>query len=160
MLVAMPKSFAKLTFWLKPTCGVCGHALGRHCCDGTISQPTARRPCFLVRYDGHMALANSRALKLAGIDAAVNRRTLDGQHPNGWFPEQRITVAEAIRGYTLGAAYANFAEERVGSIAPGKAADLVVLSRDILAEDEQSRIAEARVVMTVMAGRIVYQAEP
>ncbi|HUY88788.1 MAG TPA: amidohydrolase family protein [Pirellulales bacterium] len=107
-----------------------------------------------------MALANSRALKLAGIDAAVNRRTLDGQHPNGWFPEQRITVAEAIRGYTLGAAYANFAEERVGSIAPGKAADLVVLSRDILAEDEQSRIAEARVVMTVMAGRIVYQAEP
>lgn len=97
---------------------------------------------------------------LAGIDAAVNRRTLDGLHPHGWFPEQCITVAEAIRAYTLDANYANFADGRVGSIAPGKAADLVVLSRDILAEDERSRIAEARVVMTVMAGQIVYQAEP
>ena len=96
---------------------------------------------------------------LAGIDAAVNRRTLDGLHPLGWFPDERITVAEAIRAYTLDAAYANFAEERVGSIAPGKSADLVVLSRDILAEDERSKIAEAKVVMTVMSGRIVFQAD-
>ncbi len=96
---------------------------------------------------------------LAGIDAAVNRRTLDGAHPHGWFPQQRITVAEAIRAYTFDAAYANSSEDRLGSIAVGKQADLVVLSRDILAEQEQSKIAEAKVVMTVMGGQIVYQAE-
>lgn len=96
---------------------------------------------------------------LAGIDAAVHRRTLDGLHPGGWFPEQRITVAEAIRGYTLDAAYANFADEQLGSIAAGKSADLVVLSRDILAEGEAASIAEAKVVITLLAGRIVYQAE-
>jgi predicted amidohydrolase YtcJ len=97
---------------------------------------------------------------LAGIDAAVNRRTLDGLHPNGWFPEQRISVVEAIRAYTLDAAYANSAESRLGSIAPGMLADLVVLSCDILADEERSRIAEAKVTMTVVGGRIVYEAEP
>jgi hypothetical protein len=97
---------------------------------------------------------------LAGIDAAVNRRTVDGAHPDGWFPEQRITVAEAVRAYTLDAAYASFAEERLGSITPGKLADLVVLSRDILAEGERSSVAEAKVIMTVMAGQIVYDSQP
>lgn len=97
---------------------------------------------------------------LAGIDAAVNRRTLDGLHPNGWFPEQRISIVEAIRAYTLDAAYANSAESRLGSIAPGMLADLVVLSCDILADEERSRIAEAKVTMTVVGGRIVYEAEP
>jgi predicted amidohydrolase YtcJ len=95
---------------------------------------------------------------LAGIDAAVNRRTLDGQHPGGWFPEQRITVGEAVRAYTLDAAYARFAEQRLGSISPGKLADLVVLSRDVL-DAEAANIAQAKVVMTVMAGRVVYEAE-
>jgi predicted amidohydrolase YtcJ len=95
---------------------------------------------------------------LAGIDAAVNRRTLDGAHPDGWFTEQRISVVEAIRAYTLDAAYANFAEDRLGSITPGKLADLIVLSRDILADDERPRITQARVVMTIMAGRVVYEA--
>ncbi|HVW38026.1 MAG TPA: amidohydrolase, partial [Pirellulales bacterium] len=87
---------------------------------------------------------------LAGIDAAVNRRTLDGRYPNGWFPEQRISIVEAIRAYTLDGAYANSAESRLGSIAPGMFADLVVLSRDILAEEERSRIAEAKVTMTIV----------
>ncbi|HWB10327.1 MAG TPA: amidohydrolase [Pirellulales bacterium] len=95
---------------------------------------------------------------LVGIDAAVNRRTLDGAHAEGWFAEQRISVAEAIRAYTLDAAFANFAEERVGSIAAGKLADLVVLSRDILADDERTSIAQARVVMTIVEGRVVYEA--
>lgn len=97
---------------------------------------------------------------LAGIDAAVNRRTLDGDHPDGWFPGERISVADAIRAYTLDAAYADFSDERTGSLAPGKLADFVVLSRDILAEEERSTITEVKVVMTVMGGNIVYQAEP
>ncbi|MGH7134110.1 MAG: amidohydrolase, partial [Pirellulales bacterium] len=97
---------------------------------------------------------------LAGIDAAVNRRTLDGDHPDGWFPGERISIAEAIRAYTLDAAYADFSDERTGSLVPGKLADFVVLSRDILAEDQRSTITDAKVVMTFTGGKIVYQAEP
>jgi predicted amidohydrolase YtcJ len=94
---------------------------------------------------------------LLGIDAAVHRRTLDGKHPKGWFPEQRITVAEAIECYTLTSAYAAFLEKDLGSLAVGKLADLVVLSRDILAEGERENIASTAVVMTMVDGRVVFQ---
>lgn len=94
---------------------------------------------------------------LAGIDAAVNRRTLDGKHPEGWYPAQRITVAEAIDAYTLGSAYAAFRERDLGSLEPGKLADLVVLSRDILADGERDHIAETEVLLTVVGGRVVHE---
>jgi predicted amidohydrolase YtcJ len=94
---------------------------------------------------------------LAGIDAAVNRRTLDGKHPDGWFPEQRITVAEAVEAYTLGGAFGAFQEKDRGSITPGKLADFAVLSRDILDATERDRIADAKVVMTVVGGKVVYE---
>jgi predicted amidohydrolase YtcJ len=94
---------------------------------------------------------------LVGIDAAVNRRTLDGKHPGGWFPEQRITAAQAVEAYTLTSAYAAFQEADRGSIAVGKLADLVVLSRDILAESERDRIADTAVTMTIVGGRVVYE---
>jgi len=94
---------------------------------------------------------------LLGIDAAVNRRTLDGKHPRGWFPEQKIGVAEAVEAYTLTSAYAAFQEKDRGSLARGKLADLVVLSRDILAKGERARIADTEVLMTVVGGKIVYE---
>jgi predicted amidohydrolase YtcJ len=94
---------------------------------------------------------------LWGIDAAVNRRPLDGKHPKGWFPEQKISVAEAIEAYTLGSAYAAFQEKDRGSLEVGKLADLVVLSRDILAESERDRLAATPVLITVVGGQIVYQ---
>jgi predicted amidohydrolase YtcJ len=94
---------------------------------------------------------------LLGIDAAVNRRTLDGKHPDGWFPEQRIRVAEAIEGYTLSSAYAAFQEKDLGSLEPGKLADFVVLSRDILAPAERDNIAKTEVLMTIVGGRVVYR---
>jgi predicted amidohydrolase YtcJ len=94
---------------------------------------------------------------LLGIDAAVNRRTLDGKHPGGWFPEQKIRVEEAIEAYTLTAAYAAFQEKDRGSLEPGKLADLVVLSRDILAPAERDRIAETEVLLTMVGGRVVYE---
>ena len=68
---------------------------------------------------------------LAGIYAAVTRRTLDGKRPAGWVPEQKITVAEAVRAFTLGSAYASFDEKAKGSIEVGKLADFAVLSADI-----------------------------
>jgi predicted amidohydrolase YtcJ len=94
---------------------------------------------------------------LAGIDAAVNRRTLDGKHPDGWFPEQRITVAEAVEAYTLGSAFGGFQEKDRGSIHVGKLADFAVLSRDVFDAKERDRIADAKVTMTVVGGKVVYE---
>jgi predicted amidohydrolase YtcJ len=94
---------------------------------------------------------------LAGIDAAVNRRTLDGKHPKGWFPEQAITVAEAIEAYTLGSAYGGHQENDRGSIRAGKFADLVVLSRDILDPAEKEKIADTVVDRTIVGGKVVYE---
>ena len=96
---------------------------------------------------------------LAGIDAAVNRRTLDGKHPQGWFAEQRITVAEAVEAYTLGSAYAAFQDGDRGSLRAGKLADMVVLSRDILAPAERDRIADTKVDLTIVGGKVVFERE-
>ncbi len=94
---------------------------------------------------------------LLGIDAAVNRRTIDGKHPEGWFPQQKISVAEAIEAYTLGSAYAALQEKERGSIEVGKRADFVVLSRDILADSGRNHIADTQVLATVVGGKIVYE---
>ncbi|MFL5240623.1 MAG: amidohydrolase [Gemmataceae bacterium] len=94
---------------------------------------------------------------ILGIDAAVNRRTLDEKNPYGWFPEQKISVKEAIEAYTLTAAYAGFEEKDRGSLEVGKLADFVVLSRDILEESEKDRIAKADVQVTVVGGRVAYE---
>lgn len=91
---------------------------------------------------------------LMGIYAAVTRRTLDGKHPGGWVPEQKITVAEAVRAYTMGSAYASFEEKIKGSIEPGKLADLVVLSDDIFSIDPV-KIADTKVAVTIFDGRII-----
>lgn len=90
---------------------------------------------------------------ILGIDAAVNRRTLDEKHPGGWFPAQRISVAEAIEAYTLGSAFASHQEKERGSIIPGKLADVVLLSRDILNPSETDHIAKTKVLMTVVGGQ-------
>ncbi len=91
---------------------------------------------------------------ILGIYAAATRRTLDGKHPNGWIPEQKITVAEAIHAYTMGSAYASFEEKIKGSIEPGKLADFVVLTDDILNIDPV-KIADTKVYMTILGGEVV-----
>jgi predicted amidohydrolase YtcJ len=93
---------------------------------------------------------------MATIYAAVTRRTLDGKHPNGWIPEQKISVEEAVRAYTIGSAFAEFQEKEKGTIAPGKLADLVILSRDIFKIDPKE-IEKVKVVMTIVDGRVVYE---
>ena len=92
-----------------------------------------------------------------GIYAAVTRRTLDGDHPDGWVPAQKIGVEEALRAYTIDAAYAVFAEDEVGSIEVGKLADLALLDRD-LTTIEPEEIREARALITTVGGRVVYDA--
>lgn len=91
-----------------------------------------------------------------GIYAAVTRRTLDGKNPNGWVPEQRINVAQAVHAYTMGSAYAERQEKVKGSIEPGKLADLVVLSDDIFTIPPES-IEKTKVDMTIFDGKVIYQ---
>jgi predicted amidohydrolase YtcJ len=93
---------------------------------------------------------------LMGIYGAVTRRTLDGAHPDGWVPEQKIGVADAVRAYTSGSAYAEGQEAAKGTLEPGKLADLVVLSQDIFAIDPAT-IDKVRVDTTILGGRVVYQ---
>ena len=94
---------------------------------------------------------------MLGLYAAVTRQFPDGTPAGGWFPEERLTMQQAVEFYTLGAAYAEFAEQRKGSITEGKLADLVVLSRDIF-EVAPREILETRPVLTVVGGKPVYDA--
>lgn len=95
---------------------------------------------------------------LSGIAAAVTRRTLDGKHPDGWVPEEKISMEETVRAYTVGSAYAEFADEVKGTLAPGKLADLVILDKDIF-KIPPTEIESARVQLTIVDGRVVYEAE-
>jgi predicted amidohydrolase YtcJ len=93
---------------------------------------------------------------IEGIYAAVTRRTLDGRHPDGWVPEQKITVEEALRAYTAGAARAEFAEGEKGTLEQRKLADFVVIDRDLRRIPPET-IRDARVLLTVVGGTIVYE---
>jgi len=93
---------------------------------------------------------------LLGIYGAVTRRTIDGANPDGWVPEQKIGVAEAVAGYTSAAAYACFMEDVLGELKPGKYADLVVLSDDIFTIDP-TQIESVKVDLTMVEGAVVYQ---
>lgn len=97
---------------------------------------------------------------LLGIYAAVTRRRADGSPgPEGWYPQQRLTVEEAVRGFTWGAAYAASMEGHLGTLTPGKLADLVVLSEDIFRMDPMA-IPQTEVLATMIGGRFCHFALP
>ncbi len=93
---------------------------------------------------------------LYSFKAAVSRQDADGWPAGGWLPQQRMTRTEALQHLTIWPAYASFRENIVGSITPGKLADLVVLSQDIMTVPTES-ILDTRVVMTIVGGRVVYE---
>lgn len=95
------------------------------------------------------------ATPLEGIYAAVTRRTLDDRHPNGWVPDQKIGVEDALRAYTTGGAYASFEEHEKGALAPGMLADVVIVDRDLTRIPAET-IREARIMYTIVGGRIVF----
>lgn len=95
---------------------------------------------------------------MLGIYAAVTRKTLSGQPEGGWFPQEKLTVEEAIRAYTLNTAYAAYEEDVKGSITNGKLADLVVLSDNLVTMDPDD-IKDVTVVTTIVGGKVVYSAE-
>lgn len=88
---------------------------------------------------------------LTGIEAAVLRETIDGKNPQGWFPEQRTTLEQALAGYTSEAAYAGFSEMSTGRIAPGFLADFIVLDRDLFAIPPET-ITDVKVLRTIVGG--------
>ena len=163
-----------------------------------IDSLTPEHPVLVSRLDGHVALANSLALEMAGVTGStgvpfggemvvdpatreptgilkdeamglVGRvipastadeldRALDGANPGGWVPEERISLAEALGAYTMGAALAGFAEGKTGSLEVGKYADMVVLSQDLF-ETDPLEIPAVRVEMTLVGGEIVFRSE-
>jgi predicted amidohydrolase YtcJ len=92
-----------------------------------------------------------------GVQTAVTRQTTEGKPEGGFVPEQRLTVEETVRGYTLGAAYAGRREKTEGSIERGKLADIIIVSQNIF-EIDPHRLAETKVLTTLVGSRVVYQA--
>ncbi len=132
-------------------------------CDGRIGDERAKGTyAFRSLLDSKAILAFGTDWTVAPLDpmltiyAAVTRRTLDDKHPNGWVPEQKISVEEAVRAYTLGSAYAEFQDKVKGTITAGKYADLVMLDKNIF-EINPNDIPTAKVAMTIVDGKIVYQ---
>jgi len=93
---------------------------------------------------------------MEGLYAAVTRKDRKGEPGDGWFPKEKLTMMEAIELYTLGSAYATFEEDVKGSLEPGKLADIVVLSQDLMSIPED-QIMNTEVVMTIVGGKIVYE---
>lgn len=132
-------------------------------CDSRIGPERSKGTyAFRSLLDAKAILAFGTDWTVAPLDpmltvyAAVTRRTLDDKHPNGWVPEQKITVEEAVRAYTLGSAYAEFQDKVKGTVSVGKYADLVMLDKNIF-DINPNDIPTAKVVMTMLDGKIVYQ---
>jgi predicted amidohydrolase YtcJ len=112
----------------------------------------------------HLAFGNDFPVELSdprvGLFASVARTDLDGRPPGGWLPDQRLTVEETLRAFTVQAAYAAFQEEWRGELRPGQAADLTVFDGPL---NTPEHIMQRKVLTTVVAGRVVYDgrtAEP
>ena len=93
-----------------------------------------------------------------GLSAAVSRQDMNGQPPDGWRPEERVGFEQALAGFTRGAAYAGFAETRIGSLEPGKWADFILVDRDVSKVDPQA-LARTQVLQTWVAGKKVWEAK-
>jgi predicted amidohydrolase YtcJ len=132
--------------------------IGRERCRGAYAFKSIKDSgailCFGTDWPGTSA-SEYPINPMLGLYAAVTRQTLNGEPAGGWFPEQRITMEEAIRAYTYNTAYANFEEKIKGSIEVHKLADLVVLTTNLL-QASPREILEAKVVMTIVGGKIVY----
>jgi predicted amidohydrolase YtcJ len=94
-----------------------------------------------------------------GLAAGISRQDMNGQPPGGWIPSERLTLGEALRAYTRGAAYAGFAEQKIGALEPGKWADFVIIDRDPTQIDAQS-LARTQVLETWVAGKNVFSRAP
>jgi hypothetical protein len=93
-----------------------------------------------------------------GIQNLLTRKTVEGNPPGGWFPQECITLEQAIAGYTMGAAYAGKREKTEGSLEVGKLGDLIVVSQNLF-DIPARNVAKTEVLYTVLGGKMVYKAE-
>jgi predicted amidohydrolase YtcJ len=128
--------------------------LGKERCKGTYAFRTLLDSGAVLAFGTDWTVAPLNPL--ISVYAAVTRRTLDGKNPNGWFPDQKLSVEEAVRAYTVGSAYAEFQDKVKGTISPGKFADLVLLDKNIF-DIDPVEIENAHVVLTMVDGRVVYE---
>jgi predicted amidohydrolase YtcJ len=132
--------------------------IGRERCKGAYAFKSIKDSgavlCFGTDWPGTSA-SEYPINPMLGLYAAVTRQTLTGEPAGGWFPEQRISIEEAIRAYTYNTAYANFEEKTKGSIEVHKVADLIVLTKNLL-QATPREILDTKVVTTIVAGKIVY----
>jgi predicted amidohydrolase YtcJ len=91
-----------------------------------------------------------------GLAAAVSRQDMNGQPPSGWLPHERLNLTQALNAFTRGAAYAGFAEQKIGSLEPGKWADFIIIDRDINGANPQE-LARTQVLETWVAGKKVWE---
>lgn len=92
-----------------------------------------------------------------GLAAAISREDPQGQPPGGWMPEQRVTLEQAFSGFTRQAAFASYAEERIGSLEPGRMADFLFIDRDIFEARGREEIRETQVLQTWLGGTMVWE---
>jgi predicted amidohydrolase YtcJ len=93
-----------------------------------------------------------------GVQNLLTRQTTEGNPPGGWIPQMRISLKEAIEGYTLGAAFAGHLEKTEGSLEPGKLADLIIVSQDLF-HIEPKKVGQTEVLLTIVGGKVVYESE-
>lgn len=129
---------------------------------GKEREPRAWAWKSIMNDGGHLAFGSDWPVVTInpwpGVEMAVTRQTTEGKPPDGFVPAQRLTVAQAIAGYTIGAAYAGHREKTEGSIEPGKLADLIVLSQDPFTVPA-NQLSKTEVLLTIVGGKVVYQSE-
>jgi predicted amidohydrolase YtcJ len=115
----------------------------------------------IAEYGGHYTFGSDWPVVTLnpweGIQTAVTRQTNDGNPPGGFVPSQRLTVAQAVEGYTIEAAYAGHREKSEGTLETGKVADVIIVNRNIFEIDPRT-INQTKVVVTIVGGKIVYEA--
>ncbi len=135
----------------------------------TVCSSASSHECSFsaIRYGGGSDSPGTNAARyplnpVYGLYAAVTRQTLKGEPPAGWFPDQRLTIEEAIDAYTRAPAWASFEEADKGTLTPGKLADIAVFDTNLIevAKTTPTELLDAKVLYTIVNGKVVFQREP
>jgi len=138
--------------------------IGSERCEGAYAFRTLKDSGAVLIFGSDSPGTNAARYYLSpvyGLYAAVTRQTLSGEPAEGWFPEQRLSIEEAIEAYTKGPAWAAFEEDIKGTLTPGKLADIAVFDRDLIdvGRNDPARLLDAKVLYTIVGGRVVYERE-
>jgi predicted amidohydrolase YtcJ len=136
--------------------------IGAERCEGAYAFRTLKDAGAVIIFGSDSPGTNAARYYLSpvyGLYAAVSRQTLNGEPAEGWFPDQRLTIEEAIEAYTSAPAWAAFEEDIKGTLTTGKLADIAVFDTDLIdvGRNAPAQLLEAKVVYTIVGGRVVYE---